>query len=419
MNGELEVLCGVIVAVELLGNSPGMVEDLCALNADCHGLLHSGIGFDILRVDIEGPGVGIERPNVLPRLNLGLGKLERIGGSGRILGKHQYQVAHGLIRDAVGIAGELLKLLKRGVGFLHLSRSLLCGGQLVEDVWVVVEDGGLLEELNCVGGPALSHANAGEIFEGIGIMGKDFSSLLKDMRGGLSLPRIDEDCRDLVCDKGLLLHFSGRCLCGGAVEEVDGAAVIAKQDAQLCSDEQSRSVVGAQIHHPLRVGFRCGVISQADGRFGEIAKGHHVVGYAVMQGGCQISCLSESVPAQQKRNLSPLKLKIRRIQFESLCECLIRLIQPGGIGSFASSAKEADGQLVIGLDLLRIGLELLLGGSNALLSGGVLRGCGRVQSRARLRGRGGLKPQGSEEQQAEDDEEFLLGFHDAPSAESS
>ena len=89
---SLKYLLASAAVVELLRNVAGMIEDLSALNSNRDGLLHRGVRILKFRIGVESPGICIQRPHILPRCNLLLRKLQRIGRAGRAFGIHQNEV---------------------------------------------------------------------------------------------------------------------------------------------------------------------------------------------------------------------------------------------------------------------------------------------------------------------------------------
>ena len=84
LNAKLEVLGGVCTMAQSLRNMARVIEDLSALNSNCHGLLRRSVRILKLRIGIKSPRVCIQRPHILPRRNLLLRKFQRVGRGGGV-----------------------------------------------------------------------------------------------------------------------------------------------------------------------------------------------------------------------------------------------------------------------------------------------------------------------------------------------
>src|SRR5256885_11437320 len=81
----------------LRSDPPGVIGKLPVADTDGERLAHLGLGLSILAIDIERPGVGVERQYVVAPPNLQARDSERLGRLVRVLGVVQNQLPVGVV----------------------------------------------------------------------------------------------------------------------------------------------------------------------------------------------------------------------------------------------------------------------------------------------------------------------------------
>ena len=214
----------------------GVIEDLRALDSDRDSLLHGSIRVPKVRIGIQRPCVGVQRPHILPRSNLLQRQLQCGWGCVRVLGVHQNKIEFRFFSCASRPVNELLELRICCQRFPCFSFRLLCSCQCKENVRIMIDRRRLPQELNRVARSILSHANSRQILNRTVEVWKDPLGAFKSLLCRFSLARFDLNRRDLVGDPRKVSHLGWRCLRIRAIEKLDRALRIAIQHSQPCTD---------------------------------------------------------------------------------------------------------------------------------------------------------------------------------------
>ena len=302
-----------------------MIGKLAVADTNGQRLAYLGLGLSILAMDIERPGVGVERQYVVAPPNLQARDPERLGGLVRVLGviENQFPVGVvGALDPGSGLTFEISVCrasLGRAPGPVESLRQLVQAPKRREASVP-------LPQRLCGGGVlAASSLHPSHAFECAVIAGKSRERLIDQL-----LRDFDPSCRHLeVSHLGQepcgCLHFARRRLLVGLIQEIQCPIDVAVKLAKRRAFDKTRHVAGPKVQHPLRRFLRFVVIAQSDGRLSDISVREKVVRRFPVKGSGLLERLSILLPAEQDRHLNVLGLEVAGREMEALVDGLLRL----------------------------------------------------------------------------------------------